>query len=115
MLNNINLAFWMMIGWLQQNIMLVIVLAGLAVLAYGALLISRRKRWSLSAFVGGILAAVLVTAVMALSLPALTGSSLAQLTYITDWVMLVLMAAGFGAVAFVIVYPLLVLMQKKRA
>ena len=93
---------------------LVVVLAGLAVLAYGALLISRRNWWSLSAFVGGFFAAVLVTAVMALSLPSLTDSSLAQTTYITDWVMLVLMAAGFGAVAFVIVYPLLVLMGKKK-
>ena len=115
MLNNINLAFWMMIGWLQANWLLVVVLAGLAVLAYGALLISRRNWWSLSAFVGGFVAAVLVTAVMALSLPSLTDSSFAQMTYITDWVMLVLMAAGFGAVAFVIVYPLLVLMQKKKA
>jgi len=114
-MNNLNLMFWMMIGWMQQNIMLVIVVAGLAALAYGALLISRRNWWSLGAFVGGIVAAVLVTAIMALSLPALTGSSMGQLSYITDWVMLVLMAAGFGGVAFVIVYPLLVLMQKKRA
>ena len=112
-MNNLNLMFWMMIGWMQQNIMLVIVVAGLAVLAYGALLISRRNWWSLGAFAGGIVAAVLVTAIMALSLPALTGSSMAQVTYITDWVVLVLMSAGFGGVAFVIVYPMLVLMQKK--
>ena len=38
MMSNINLSFWMMIGWLQENMMLVIVVAGLAVLAYGALL-----------------------------------------------------------------------------
>lgn len=115
MMSNINLSFWMMIGWLQQNMMLVVVVAGLAVLAYGALWISRHNWWSAKALGGGFVAAVLVTAVMALSLPALTGSSLAQLTYITDWVMLVLMAAGFGGVAFVIVYPLLVLLQKKKA
>ncbi|MEW5838398.1 MAG: hypothetical protein AB1717_06165 [Pseudomonadota bacterium] len=114
-MGNLNLMFWMMIGWLQQNIMLVVVVAGLLVLAYGALWVSKRNWWSMGAFFGGIVAAVLVTAVMALSLPALTGSSLAQVTYITDWVMLALMAAGFGGVAFIIVYPLLVLMQKKKA
>ena len=95
--------------------MLVITLVVLAVLAYGALAMSKRKWWSLGALAGGLLAAVLVTAVMALSLPALTGSSLAQVTYSTDWIMLILMAAGFGGAAFVIVYPLLVLMQKKKA
>ncbi len=113
-MNNLNLMFWMMIGWMQQNLMLVVTLVVLAVLAYGALALSRRKWWSMGALLGGLLAAVLVTAVMALSLPALTGSSLGQVTYITDWVMLVLMAAGFGGVAFVIVYPLLVLTQKKK-
>jgi len=115
MLSQLNLMFWMMIGWMQQNIMLIIVLAGLVVLAYGALWVSKRNWWSLSALLGGFLAAVIVTAVMAISMPAMTDSSMGQVTYITDWVMLVLMAAGFGAVAFVIVYPLLVLMQKKRA
>jgi uncharacterized membrane protein len=114
-MGNLNFMFWMMIGWMQQNMMLVIALVVLAVLAYGALAISRRNWWSAKALGGGFVAAVLVTAVMALSLPALTGSSMAQVTYITDWVMLVLMAAGFGGVAFVIVYPMLVLMQKKRA
>ena len=114
MMSNINLAFWMMVGWLQANWLLVVVLAGLAVLAYGALWLSKRNWWSAKALGGGIVAALVVTAVMAVALPTLTGSSLAQVTYITDWVMLVLMAAGFGGVAFVIVYPLLVLMQKKR-
>ncbi len=114
-MSNINLAFWMMIGWLQQNWMLVVVLAGLLVLAYGALWVSKRNWWSVKALGGGFVIAILVTAVMALSLPALTGSSLAQVTYITDWVMLVLMAAGFGGIAFVIAYPLLVLMQKKKS
>ena len=113
-MSNINLAFWMMIGWLQANWLLVVVLAGLAVLAYGALWLSKRKWWSAKALLGGLFAAVLVTAIMAVSLPSLSGSSMAQLTYITDWVMLVLMAAGFGGVAFIIVYPLMVLMQKKR-
>ena len=115
MMSNLNLMFWMMIGWMQQNMMLIIVVAGLAALAYGALWLSKRNWWSLSAFVGGFVAAVLVTAVMALSLPSMTDSSMGQLTYITDWVMLVLMSAGFGSVAFIIVYPLLVLMQKKKA
>jgi len=114
-MGNLNLMFWMMIGWMQQNIMLVMVIAALMVLVYGALWLSKRNWLSAKAFGGGIVAAILVTAVMAVSLPAMTDSSMAQVTYITDWVMLVLMSAGFGAVAFVIVYPLLVLMQKKRA
>ncbi len=114
-MSNINLAFWMMVGWLQEHWMLVLIALALAVLAYGALWVSKRNWWSGKAFLGGFVAAVLTTAVMALSLPALTGSSLAQVTYITDWVMLVLMAAGFGAVAFVIVYPLLVLTQKAKS
>jgi len=115
MLSQLNLMFWMMIGWMQQNIVFVGTLVALVVLAYGALWVSKRNWWSLSAWLGGLVAAVIVTAVMAVSLPSLTDSSMAQLTYITDWVMLVLMSAGFGAVAFVIVYPLLVLMQKKKA
>jgi len=113
MLSQLNLMFWMMIGWMQQNIVLVVVIAALVVLAYGVLWVSKRNWWSLSAWLGGFVAAVIVTAVMAVSLPYMTDSSMAQVTYITDWVMLVLMSAGFGAVAFVIVYPLLVLMQKK--
>jgi len=100
---------------MQQNIVLVGTLVALVVLAYGALWVSKRNWWSLSAWLGGLGAAVIVTAVMAVILPSLTDSSMGQLTYITDWVMLVLMSAGFGAVAFVIVYPLLVLMQKKKA
>jgi hypothetical protein len=115
MLSQLNLMFWMMIGWMQQNIVLIVVIAALVVLAYGALWVSKRNWWSVKALLGGVVAAVIVTAVMALSLPAMTDSSMGQVTYITDWVMLVLMSAGFGAVAFVIVYPLLVLMQKKKA
>jgi len=113
MMSQLNLMFWMMIGWMQQNIMLVIVLAALVVLAYGALWMSKRNWLSAKAFGGGIVAAILVTAVMAVSLPAMTDSSMAQVTYMTDWVILVLMAAGFGAVAFLIAYPLLAMMQKK--
>ena len=113
MLSQLNLMFWMMIGWMQQNIVLVGAIAALVVLAYAALWVSKRNWLSAQAFGGGIVAAILVTAVMAVSLPAMTDSSMGQVTYITDWVMLVLMSAGFGGVAFVIVYPMLVLMQKK--
>jgi len=102
-----------MIGWMQQNMTLVIVIAALIVLAYAALWVSKRNWLSAKAFGGGIVAAILVTAIMTASLPAMTDSSMAQVTYITDWVILVLMAAGFGAVAFLIVYPLLAMMQKK--
>ncbi|TQV62157.1 MAG: hypothetical protein FNT29_09865 [Halothiobacillaceae bacterium] len=113
MMNNINLSFWMMIGWLQANMTAVVIVLVLLVALYGALIASRRGLFNGKAFVCGIGVAAVAWPVFAAILPSLTGSSLAEVSYSTDYVMLGLMSAGFAGVVFLLVYPLLVMMLKK--
>ncbi|MEW6446198.1 MAG: hypothetical protein ACOZAQ_07990 [Pseudomonadota bacterium] len=112
-MNNINLAFFMMVGWLQMNLAVVLTIVVLLAALYGALLVSGRSLFNGRAFGRGLIVAVIAWVVLAAMLPAMTGSSWQFVSYSTDYVMLALMSAGLAGIVFLAVYPLLAMVRKK--
>jgi hypothetical protein len=100
--------------WLVLNILwemalgIWLVVAG-ALLIWSAIMVTalrrRGARWRAS-LRWALLAALAVTAVATLVLPGVSKSSLAEMGYWVDWVNLVAVAAGFGAVAAAFVWPI---------
>ncbi|HET18986.1 MAG TPA: hypothetical protein ENO16_00050 [Chromatiales bacterium] len=112
-MHNLNLAFYMMVGWLELHWVPAVIVLGLVVALFAMLMLSGKRLWCGKAFRAGLGIAVAAWAAFILILPSMTRSSLGQVTYSTDWIMLALMSAGFAAVAFVLAYPTLALMGKK--
>ena len=110
---NFNLAFFMMIGWLQMHAAVVIAILIALVVLYGALLGTGHRLFNGKAFVQGLGVFAILWALFAALLPGLTGSAWQFVSYSTDYVMLALMSAGLAGVGFLLVYPILGLMQPK--
>lgn len=112
-MHNLNLAFYMMIGWLQMHMAAVVVVLVLLVALYGVLLASGRGLFHGAAFGRGIVVALVAWGIAAALLPGLTGSAWSHVAYSTDYIMLALMSAGFAGVAFLLAYPAFALMRNK--
>jgi hypothetical protein len=109
--------------WLVMNIVWEIaldlwpLLLGAAVL-WAALMVTALRRGGAN-WRGGVrfalVAAVLVALATVLWLPGATQSSLAEMGYWVDWANLLALAAGFGFVAAVFVWPLGAMAGSRRA
>lgn len=99
-----NLAIQILIGFLEQNSTLVLsILVALFVL-YSLLLILRPKGGS-NAVKLSILGASAAWIFFMLMIPSMTMSSLSQLTYFTDWMMLTIMSTGYATLVAILLYP----------
>ena len=98
--------------WLALNIVYEIargawpVLLALA-LAWVALLAMARGRLSARALRQALLPGAVVAALLTLSIPSLTHSSLDNLDYWVDWANLLAIALGLGALAALFAWPLM--------
>ncbi|WP_332813150.1 DUF5368 family protein [Ramlibacter sp.] len=103
--------------WLALNIVLEIARPLAVPLLVAAVALAALWGWALRAggagWRRGFASALAVAAVVALAafllVPSLTKSSLAELGYAVDWLVLAAMAAGAGAVAGLYAWPLLAL------
>ncbi|MBN2647549.1 MAG: hypothetical protein JXR44_07170 [Thiotrichales bacterium] len=100
-----NLGLQIMIGFLQQNLMLVSAIAVALVVLYGLLLV-KKLGFTKGAIKNTVLAGIAAWVLFIFTLPSMTMSSLAQVEYITDWVMLSVMSLGYAGVVAVLLYPL---------
>lgn len=97
--------------WLVLNIVYEIALSIwpallLIALVWVALLVAARQRLSARAFKQACVFGSLVAFMLAISLPALTQSSFANMGYWVDWANLLGVAAGLGAAAALLMWPL---------
>lgn len=109
--------------WLGLNIVWEIVLGlwpallGAAVIWVALVAFAWRKpaaRWR-AALPGALAAGAAVAVIAFLALPALTQSSLSELAYWVDWAILLALAAGCGAAALAVAWPLLAMRGPRRA
>jgi len=105
----VNIAWEIVVAQAVWAVPLAIVFAGLVVHAF-----ARRGDWRAgwrwawkSALVAGVVAALV--------LPSLSGASWSDLSYIVDWVLLVLIAAAVAAVVGAIAWPLATVLLAGRA
>jgi hypothetical protein len=108
--------------WLALNILweialdiwpLLLVVALLLALVVAVALARSPGRWR-AGLVPAIGIGVVVAVLAFLVVPGLTRSSLAELAYWVDWLNLVAIAAGFGAVALAFAWPLLAMRRGAR-
>jgi len=71
---------------------------------YG-LIIKLKLNLDKKAIKSSVLIGVVALIFFMLSIPSMTMSSLSQLTYITDWVFLFIMASGYAALTTALIYP----------
>lgn len=108
--------------WLAANVLLELArmhwpwLLGLAVLWILLVAVRRALRGRETHHRLGLLALiwVAVTALAVLTVPAMTRSALSNVTYIVDWLNLLAIAAGVGAVITAFAWPLLGLVLGRR-
>ena len=101
--------------WLALNIVYEIALSIwpallLIVLVWLALLVGARQRLSARAFKQACVFGLLVAFMLAISLPALTQSAFSNMGYWVDWANLLAIAAGLGAAAALLMWPLAALL-----
>jgi len=114
-MQEINLAFYTLIGLLEVYWQLAASLTLAAVILYAGVLGQKRLHNKAAAFIKALGVGVVVGIFFIFTLPSLSGSSMSQVTYITDWVFLIAISAGFAGIAVVLTFPALLLMQKKNA
>lgn len=105
-----NLAIQILIGFLEQNSTIVLAVIAAFIVLYGAMLFykpSMNAKTVKQTILGGIIAWIFFM----LSIPSMTMSSLSQLTYMTDWIMLTVMSTGYAGLVAVLLYPVLSLKQ----
>lgn len=102
-----NLTFQIAIGYLLQNAGVVALIAVSAVVLYGAMLIKKLSLIEGKSLKTAIVFGVALCIFFILLLPTFTLSSLSQVTYATDWFMLVFMSFGYAAIGAALLYPVL--------
>lgn len=99
-----NLAIQIMIGFLEQNSGIVMAVIAAFIVLYGAMMVMKPERYS-KAIKLTLLGTAAAWVFFMLMIPSMTMSSLSQLTYITDWVMLTVMSTGYAGIVAVLLYP----------
>lgn len=99
-----NLMIQILLGFFGQHIAIVTTVLLALVILYG-LVITLKLNIDKKAIKSSILVGAAAWIYFMLSIPSLTMSSLSQLTYITDWLFLFIMASGYTALVTVLTYP----------
>lgn len=106
-MNELNLTFFMLLGYAQAHWFIVSVfVVGAAILNYlawvqkGAFFQTELLKLTLRSWTG-------VALFLFLTIPWMTGSSLALLSYWVDWMLLIVMALGYAFASLFWIYPTL--------
>ncbi|UQB42088.1 glucose transporter [Thiomicrospira microaerophila] len=111
-MEQLGLLFYMLLGYAQIN-WLVITVFAVGALVLNFLAMSKAKGFfNLPAIKLTAIAYLLVFGLLFVSLPGLTGSSFAYMGYWLDWLLLVLMSAGYAAASVLWIYPVVKLYQQ---
>lgn len=111
-MNELNLTFQIAYGYLLQNSGIVLAILIAAVVFYGALIGKRLPLINGKCIKTAVMFGVALWLFFIFTLPAMTMSSLAQVTYSTDWFMLLFMSFGYAAIGTFLVYPVLRLLKR---
>lgn len=111
-MNELNLTFQIALGYLMQNSGVVISVMIAAVVLYGLMFSKKMGLINAKCLKTAIFGGIGLWVFFILTLPSMTMSSLAQVTYSTDWFMLLFMSAGYAAIGAALLYPALRLMKK---
>lgn len=114
-MEQLGLLFYMLLGYAQIN-WLVITVFAIGALVLNFLAMSKAKAFfNVSAIKLTALGYLVVFALLLVSLPSLTGSSFAYMGYWLDWLLLVLMSAGYAAASVLWIYPVVKLYQQNSS
>jgi len=111
-MNELNLTFQIAYGYLLQNSGVVLTILIAAVVLYGALVGKKYPLINGQCVKTSALLGVILWLFFIFTLPAMTMSSMAQVTYSTDWFMLLFMSFGYAAIGTALIYPALRLIKK---
>lgn len=111
-MNELNLTFQIAYGYLLQNSGVVITIVIAAIALYGTLIVKKMPLINGKCIKTAVMFGVALWLFFIFTLPAMTMSSLAQVTYSTDWFMLLFMSFGYAAIGTALIYPALRLMKK---
>lgn len=111
-MNELNLTFQIAYGYLLQNSGVVLAILIAAVVLYGALIGKKLSLINGKCIKTSAMFGVALWLFFIFTLPAMTMSSLAQVTYSTDWFMLLFMSFGYAAIGAALIYPALRLVKK---
>lgn len=106
-MSELNLTFFMLLGYAQAHIGVVLIFIGGALILN---LLAYRQQGSylyMNVLQQSLLGGALVFTLLFFSLPALTGSALSMVNYWVDWVLLVVMASGYSLASIAWIYPIL--------
>lgn len=106
-MSEVGLMFYMLLGYAQAHALVVsIFLVG----AIGLNVMAMKQEGAFFAMTPvkqTLIALVAVFVVLMLTIPTLTGSSLAQVSYWLDWTVLFIMSLGYTAASAAWIYPVL--------
>ncbi|WFE69362.1 glucose transporter [Thiomicrospira sp. R3] len=110
-MEQLGLLFYMLLGYAQINWLVILVFA-VGALVLNFLAMSKAKGFfNQAALKMTAIGYVVMFGLLFVSLPGLTGSSFAHMGYWLDWLLLVLMAAGYSAASVFWIYPVVKLYQ----
>lgn len=113
-MEGLNLAFYIGIGFLQQNGLVVAAIILSLVVLYAIIAVLKLTKIDQQTLGLTAIGGLVLWVFFILSLPALTNSSLAQVEYITDWVMLFFISFSYAFIGLLLLYPILRLVKFYR-
>jgi hypothetical protein len=110
-MEQLGLLFFMLLGYAEQNWIVVTVFIIGALVLNGLALSKSAAFFSRSAFKLTVIGFGGVFALLFVLLPGLTGSGFGYMGYWLDWVLLGMMSAGYAAALVLWIYPAVTLYQ----
>ena len=114
-MQELNLTFQIAYGYLLQNSGVVITVLIAAIILYGVLISKKLPLIDAKCIKTTVFGWIALWVFFILTLPSMTMSSLAQVSYSTDWFMLLFMSFGYAAIGAALLYPALRLFKNKTA
>ena len=111
-MNELNLTFQIAYGYLLQNSGVVLTVLIAAIALYGTLIVKKMPLINAKCIKTSAMFGMALWLFFIFTLPAMTMSSLAQVTYSTDWFMLLFMSFGYAAIGTALVYPALRILKR---
>ncbi|WP_044411050.1 hypothetical protein [Thiomicrospira microaerophila] len=110
-MEQLGLMFYMLLGYAQIN-WIVVTVFFVGALVLNLLALSKAGGFfNKAAFKMAAIGYFIMLGLLFVSLPGLTGSSFAYMGYWLDWVLLVMMSAGYAAASILWIYPVVKLYQ----
>lgn len=110
----LNLTLQIAYGYLLQNATVVISILLAFIVLYGVMIVKKLALLDGQCIKTALLAGGFFWVIFIVTLPTMTQSSLAQVTYSTDWFMLLFMSFGYAAIGATLMYPALRLFKSAK-